>query len=53
MASRNNLSPIGRATARERAEAAALAQVEYETRLRREKSARLRKARLEQEKNDK
>ncbi len=41
-------SPANRALAREEAQAAALAEVERDAQLRREKSARLRKLRLEQ-----
>lgn len=41
------LSPVSRRLAREEAEAAALAEVERDARARREKSARLRKLRLD------
>ncbi len=48
-APRNNSSPAGRREGRARAEAAALAEVDNEARLRKEKSARLRALRLKRD----
>lgn len=48
-APRNNSSPAGRRADRARSEAAALAEVDNETRVRQEKSARLRALRLERD----
>ncbi len=49
MSNRNTLSPLSRRAMREDAEAAALAELEYNAAQRREKSRRLRQARLAQE----
>lgn len=53
MSSRNNMSPQSRRAMREDAEAAALAEVEFEAATRREKSLRLRQERLEEQERQK
>jgi len=53
MSNRNTLSPQSRRAMREDAEAAALAELEYNAAQRREKSRRLRQARLAQEDKEK
>lgn len=53
MSSRNNMSPQSRRAMREDAEAAALAEVEFEAATRREKSLRLRQERLDEQERQK
>ncbi len=52
MSSRNNMSPQNRRAMREDAEAAALAELEFEARARQEKSLKLRQARLAMEQKE-